>query len=140
MNFENFEKKLGIILGNKVFKKLMLSKNLNNKKCAPKLIFFNEKKIEKDSDDFWYRKLTLKVRRLDDFALFDTSPLTQFSKFNNFLWVCWFLGKNLSNFVPPVWKLHNTYCHNVRCTVLSTYLVASMLNCLLYSMCYRPKL
>ena len=45
-------------------------------------------------------------------ALFDTSPLTQFSKFNNFLWVSWFLGKNISNFVPLVWKLHNTYCHN----------------------------
>ena len=29
-------------------------------------------------------------------------------KFNNFLWVCWFLCKNLSNFVPPAWKLH---CH-----------------------------
>ena len=27
--------------------------------------------------------------------------------------VCWFLGKNLSNFVPPVWKLHNLYCHTV---------------------------
>ena len=23
------------------------------------------------------------------------------------LWVCWFLGKNHSNFVSPVWKLHN---------------------------------
>ena len=43
--------------------------------------------------------------------IFDTSPLTQFSKFNNFLWACWFLGKNLSNVVPPVWKLHNPYCH-----------------------------
>ena len=30
----------------------MLSKNVNNKYYAPKLIFFNEKKIEKDSDDF----------------------------------------------------------------------------------------
>ena len=30
----------------------MLPKNVNNKKCAPKLIFFNENKIEKDSDDF----------------------------------------------------------------------------------------
>ena len=96
----------------------MLSKNVNNKKCAPKLIFFNEKKIEKDSDNFWYRKLTLKVKRLGDFALFDTSPLTQFSKFNNFLWVCWFLGKNLSNFVPLVWKLHNRYCHNTYHTYL----------------------
>ena len=45
--------------------------------------------------------------------IFDTSPLTQFSKFNNFLWVCWFFGKNLSDFVPPVWKLHNPYCHNM---------------------------
>ena len=32
----------------------MLSKNVNNTKCAPKLIFFNEKKIEKDSDNFWH--------------------------------------------------------------------------------------
>ena len=33
-------------------------------------------------------------------------------KFNNFLWVCWFLDKNLSNFVPPAWKLVNPYYHN----------------------------
>ena len=32
--------------------KFKFSKNVNNKKCAPKLVFFNEKKIEKDSDDF----------------------------------------------------------------------------------------
>ena len=36
-------------------------------------------------------------------------PLIQFSKFNNFLWVWWFLGRNLSNFVPPVWKVHKPY-------------------------------
>ena len=36
----------------------MLSKNVNNKKFAPKLIFFNEK-IEKDSDDFLNRKITI---------------------------------------------------------------------------------
>ena len=40
-------------------------------------------------------------------------PLIQFSKLNNFLWVCWFLGKNVSNFVPPIWKLNNPYCHTV---------------------------
>ena len=40
--------------------------------------------------------------------------VVQFSKFDNFLWVCWFLGKNLSNFISPVWKLHNLYCH--KCT------------------------
>ena len=73
-------------------------RSANNKKCAPKLIFFNEKKWEIIG---WF--LTYKI----DFesqilALFDTSPLTQYSKFYNFLWVCWFLGKNLSSFVPPV--------------------------------------
>ena len=78
--------------------------------------FSMNKKIEKDSDNFWYRKLTLKFKRLGDFALFDTFPLIQFSKFNNFLWVCWFLGKNRSNFVPPVWNLHISYCHSVDCT------------------------
>ena len=31
---------------------LMLQKNRKNKKCAPKLILFNEKKIKKASDDF----------------------------------------------------------------------------------------
>ena len=43
--------------------------------------------------------------------IFDSSPLHQFSKFNHFLWVCWFLGKNLSNFVSHAWKLDNQYCH-----------------------------
>jgi hypothetical protein len=30
----------------------MLSKNVNNKKCAPRLILFNEEKIEKDLEIF----------------------------------------------------------------------------------------
>ena len=48
--------------------------------------------------------------------------LIQFSKFNDFLWVCWFLGKNLSNFIPLVWKLHNRYCHTMHRTVwLNTF-------------------
>ena len=83
----------------------MLSKNVNNKKCAPKLIFFNEKKIEKDSDNFWYRKLTLKVGRLGDFALFDTFPLVQFSKFKNFLWVCCYIVVHkLFSIRLEIWK------------------------------------
>ena len=49
------------MLVNKVLQKLKFSKNVNNKKYAPKLIFFNEK-IDKDSDNVWHRKLSLKVR------------------------------------------------------------------------------
>ena len=59
---------------------MMLSKNVNNKKGAPKLIFFNEKKLRKIPMIFDFVSQVL--------ALFDTSPLHQFSKFNNFLWVC----------------------------------------------------
>ena len=55
-------------------------------------------------------------------------PLTQFSKFNNFLWVCWFLGKNLSNFVPPVWKLHNPYCHNMYYAIHKDWYIEDLIN------------
>ena len=36
--------KKGHHFSNKKISKLILSKNVNNKKCAPKLVFFNEKK------------------------------------------------------------------------------------------------
>ena len=51
MNFEfwiNGElSKIGRHFSNKVILKLILSKNVNNKECAPKLVFFNEKKMRK---------------------------------------------------------------------------------------------
>ena len=86
---------------------LMLSKNGNIKKCATKLQW---KKNWERFQWFLTYKIDLESQIL---VLFDSSPLTQFLKFNNFLWVCWFLGKNLSNFVPPAWKLDNPYCHTV---------------------------
>ena len=50
------------------------------------MLFFNKKKIWKDWDDFWYRKLTLKVRILNILTTF-----TQvISRLKNFL-VGWFL-------------------------------------------------
>ena len=51
----------------------MLSKNANNKKCAPKFILL---------DESFVRFLTLQI-----LALFDTSTLHQFAKFNDFLWL-----------------------------------------------------
>ena len=44
--------KIGHDFGNKVVQKLTLSINNFYKKRAPKQLFFNEKKIQKDSDDF----------------------------------------------------------------------------------------
>ena len=46
-------------------------------------------------------------------ALFHTSPLHHFSKFNHFHWICWFLGKNLANFVYFNLKLHNLFFYNL---------------------------
>ena len=43
---------MDVVLENKMVQKLKFPKNLNNKKYTPKLIFFNEKKIEKNSDNF----------------------------------------------------------------------------------------
>ena len=50
-NFNNWSNgelsKIGHHFSNKRLKKLVLSKNINNNKCAPKFVFFNEKKIRK---------------------------------------------------------------------------------------------
>ena len=55
MNFENWingeVSKIRRHFRNKSRSILILSKNVNNEKCAPKFIFFNEKN-QKDSDDF----------------------------------------------------------------------------------------
>ena len=55
----------------------MLSKNVDNKKCAPKLVFFNEKKIRKIPMIFDIEN------EIEILTLFDTSPLQQFLKFEN---------------------------------------------------------
>ena len=60
--------------------------------------------------------------------IFETSI---FSKFNDILWVCWFLGKNLSNLYPP---FENSRTPIAILPLLSTFLkilVASSLNFLL---------
>ena len=41
---------------------MKLEKNVFYKKWSPRLIFLNEKKIIKNSNDFWNRKLTFKVQ------------------------------------------------------------------------------
>ena len=47
----------------------------------------------------------------------DSSPLLQSFKFGNFIWIQLILAKNLSNFVPLPWKLHNRKCHIPHSTV-----------------------
>jgi hypothetical protein len=56
--------KIWLNFNNKVLQKWKFSKNVNNKKRAAKMIFFNEKISQKDLDNFRHRNLTLKVRSL----------------------------------------------------------------------------
>ena len=44
-------------------------------------------------------------------ALFDTSLLHQFAKFNDFIWLQLIFSQKPSNFVSLLLKLHNRYCH-----------------------------
>ena len=69
-----------------------------------KVVFFNEKKSE-GFGWFLMKKIYLEIQIL---ALFDSSPLHQFSKFNDFLCVCW-LGKKFSNFLLPPLENLTTY-------------------------------
>ena len=55
---------------------------------------WNETKNYEDLDNFWQRKFTLAL----------------LTKYNNFLWVSWFLPK-LANFLPLPRKLDNPYYH-----------------------------
>ena len=93
----------------------MLSKNVKNKTCTPKLVFFNEKN-KKDSNDFWHRKLSLKVKF---WHFFNPPHYTNFQ--SSIIKFGWFLGKNLFGFVPPAWKLDNPYCYNDRPKVFKTH-------------------
>ena len=66
------------------------------------------KKNQKVLDDFWRRKLTLKVK-LQHFLTHH-----HYANFQNAMILfdySWFLAKNLSNFVSLPQKLHNRYCH-----------------------------
>ena len=61
------------------------------KKCAPKRVFFNEKK--KDSNDSWHRQFTLKVRF---WHLLMTSQWMDSQNTVVSFNYSWFLAKNLA--------------------------------------------
>ena len=82
----------------RIFLLLFSSKNTN---LGAHFLFFTSY----DSINFW---ILLLVKWC---PIYDSSHLIP--KFNNFLWVCWFWGNNLSNFVPPTWKLDNSYYHSI---------------------------
>ena len=86
--------------------KILLSKSIFCVKSHPNLSHFFSLKNTNLGAHFllltFFDKINFKITLLLKWCpIFDSSPLIQNSKFNNFLWVCWFLCKNLSNFVPP---------------------------------------
>ena len=76
--------KLGINLESKVVQKLSLEKKVSTKKWSPKLMFL---------DIFFLIRLIFDIQNW----LNRNSSKFFFSLLLNFLWVCWFLAKNLAN-------------------------------------------
>ena len=96
--------KLGIILENNSFSKLEVIKIYLLKKL---LLNWYWKRIRKI---LFYKFLTQKIYfESQILALFDNSPLWQFTKWYNFLWGYLFLAKDFSNFESVPWKLDNPY-------------------------------
>jgi hypothetical protein len=58
-------------------------------------------------------------------SIFDTSPLHQFSRFNNFLWVCWFFFAKIFPILYP--PLENS---TTRTTILDSNQVSQSMACL----------
>ena len=56
---------------------MIVSKNVNYNKCAPKLVFFIEKKIEKSLNDFWHRILHPKLKIYVKFFFGDVDSLAK---------------------------------------------------------------
>ena len=87
---------------------------ISKTKCVSKLIVFNKKRNWERFWWFWWflkKKIGYESQSLE---LFDTFPLHQFTKLNNFLWN---LGKNLSNFVSPLENLTTCITIIVHCQI-----------------------
>ena len=75
---------------------MTLSKNVINKKCVPKFVLFNEKKIQRDSDDFLRKKIESQIS-----TLFDPIYTNSQSSIISFDY-SWFLAKKLLIFYPSL--------------------------------------
>ena len=83
------------------------------KKCAPKLVLFNEKKLRKIPMIFDVENWLWKSN-FGTFWHVPTTPILKIQWFYLTIAYSWFVGKNLSNFLSPDLKLHNPYCHKKR--------------------------
>ena len=108
----------------------MLSKNFNNKKCAHKLVFFNEKKMRKIwmvcDIEYWLWKSnfgTFWQLAIDPKLKIQWYPLDMLI----------LRQKSCKNFVSPAWKLHNPYCHTSRFSSEVIGLVRKNISWFIYS-------
>ena len=107
--------KLGIILVINGFKNWFYQKMSITTNVLLNWYSSMKKKIQKDSDDFWHRKLTLKVK----FWRFLTArhqsktqnSIISFGYVDSYAKICLIL-------YPPTWKLHNPYYHSPYCIYL----------------------
>ena len=98
----------------------LVMEDSNDRYVSVSAHFFSWKNIV-----FWITSIFKSLYFLKWCPIFETYPLHQFSKFNNFLWICWFLGKNISNFILPVWKLDNPCYHNFTTSIWRDFFVTA---------------
>jgi hypothetical protein len=94
-------------------------KNVNNKECAPKMIFFNEIFLQRFAS-FLTQKVDLEGQI---FALFDNSLLHQFSSQNSIV-SFWNIDlvKNILNSVSLAWILDNRDNSNLILAIIALFL------------------
>ena len=84
----------------------------------------------------WYSSMKKKMRKI--WMIFDIEnwlwksnfvtfwQLAVNPKFNNFLWVFWFLGKTFFNFITPAWQLNSPYYNTLPIPSIPTVLKPSV--------------
>ena len=90
----------------------MLSKNFDNKNVLLNYYYWL---MKKELRKLWLICDIENWLWKSNFVTFWNLPIKPILKINNYLWICWFSSKNLSNFVPPVWRLNNPYYHKCKC-------------------------
>ena len=84
---------------------------------------------------WWHHVLIMLFTKI--MLIFSHLPITPILKIHKFPLVCWFLGKNISNFVAPAWKLNNPCYHIVECagwyslTLLQCWIIEEFCNSVL---------
>ena len=70
----------------------------------------------------WYLTSKMDYYKLWKCPIFVALTLLLFTRYQNFLWGCWFLCKTVTDFGYPSWKLKNPADHNANEEIIACFL------------------